>query len=277
MEDRIKKILIKDLVKLCNISYKNQEEVKKIYQIRPYNEFNNTLYNCINEPKLICSDCDTDCQVYRTIYNNNGKNILLLIFRGTSTNKDILIDLDVYRDYLYLDNYEGTKPLIHSGFLEQFETVKNKIIEEIEEYKKLNNNFHIIFTGHSLGGALATLSSLYFYYKYKLEEIEINTITFGSPRVGDKIFVKLFNENIKLSYRFVNDNDPIPLLPTRMRYKHVKGCCWLYEDRILNEIKVNRCCRFIRNLFLSFMGYKYNPLEDHKCITYINDINIIYS
>lgn len=266
--------LIKDLIKLCNISYFNQKDINKIYKLDK--NYTDLQIKCINVPKLINSSCDADCQVYTTIYNKEDIHILLIIFRGTSSNKDILIDLDVYRDYIYLDNYTGKDiPLVHSGFLQQFETVKDKIIYEIEEYKNLYKERQIICTGHSLGGALATLASLYFHYKYKLDNININTITFGSPRVGDKIFVKLFNKNIEKSYRFVNDNDPIPLLPTPIRYKHVKGCYWLYEDKILNEIKVNRCFRFIRNLFLNLFGYIYNPLDDHKCISYINDINII--
>lgn len=271
--------LIKNIVKLCSLSYKEQKDINYIYKNRPYDEINNTLYNCINIPKLICSKCETDCQVYTTIYNFEGKNILVVIYRGTSSKKDILIDMDIYRDYLYLDNYIGAEiPLVHSGFFEQFNTVKCNITNIIDNYIQNSidkSNLHIIFTGHSLGGALSTLSCLYFYYKYISYKINIDNITFGSPRVGDRIFVKLFNDCINKSYRFVNDNDPIPLLPSPIRYKHVKGCYWLYEDTILNEIKINRTFRFIRNLFLNFIGYKYNPLNDHKCISYIYDIDII--
>ena len=62
-----------------------------------------------------------------------------------------------------------------------------------------------------MGGALATISSLAFSLKYP--DLNIACITFGSPRVGDSIFATYFNKIVKESYRFVNDNDPVPCIP----------------------------------------------------------------
>ena len=53
---------------------------------------------------------------------------------------------------------------------------------------------------------------------------------------------------------------------------HVKGCIWLYEDKVLNEIKVWRGYRFIKNTFLSLFGYGYNPSNDHSCEEYCKDL-----
>ena len=63
------------------------------------------------------------------------------------------------------------------------------------------------------------------------------------------------------SYRFVNDNDPVPCLPSRLRYKHVNGCKWLYQDKILSETKGWRFYRFLKNTFLSLFGYGYNRIK----------------
>ena len=105
--------------------------------------------------------------------------------------------------------------------------------------------------------------------------MKINCITFGSPRVGDYNFSKYFNNRIKNSCRFVNDNDPIQCIPTTWRYKHVKGCIWLYDDQVKNEINVWRGWRFIKNYILSFFGYGYDSSKDHSCSEYIKDLDIL--
>lgn len=188
---------------------------------------------------------------------------------------------------------------VHSGFNNQFLSVKEPLENTIDNFmnqhfqdnpiwgKQYQNgdesdgnlmknndidaNPSIIFTGHSLGGALATLSSLYFKCKYP--EAEVSCITFGSPRAGCSEFTKLFNDNIEESYRFVNDNDPVPCVPLAWRFKHVKGCKWLYQDKIMNEIGVNRLWRFIKNSILNLFGLGgYNAAGDHSCSGYVYDL-----
>ena len=61
------------------------------------------------------------------------------------------------------------------------------IINEINNHK----DYQIIFTGHSLGGAIATLAS-YYFSKHKLAENDLVLITFGQPRVGNENFARDF-------------------------------------------------------------------------------------
>ena len=188
---------------------------------------------------------------------------------------------------------------VHSGFNNQFLSVREPLEAKVDDFmyqhfqkypvwgknyqngEECNGNLNnkeeiepiptIIFTGHSLGGALATLSSLYFKCKYP--EAEISCITFGSPRAGCSEFAKLFNENIDESYRFVNDNDPVPCVPLAWRFKHVKGCKWLYQDKVMNEISVNRLWRFLKNTVLNLFGLGgYNAVGDHSCSGYVFDL-----
>lgn len=64
-----------------------------------------------------------------------------------------------------------------------FDTIKNDIFsEEILKDIQENKDYQIIFTGHSLGGAISTLAS-YYYAKHNLAENEPVLITFGQPRV----------------------------------------------------------------------------------------------
>jgi len=60
-----------------------------------------------------------------------------------------------------------------------------------------------IFTGHSLGGALAMLAASY----WPPEQVH----TFGCPRVGNSGFVKTVLCKV---HRYENWDDPVPYLPT---------------------------------------------------------------
>ena len=70
----------------------------------------------------------------------------------------------------------------------------------------MDNNYQIIFVGHSLGGAIATISSFYYIKKYKFSAENI-LITFGQPRVGSESFAKELTNDLKQIYRIARPND----------------------------------------------------------------------
>lgn len=266
--------LIKDLARLCNLAYLNQEKIKENFECRPYNctDDNNVFYHC-NKPTFISSE--NDCQLYICKYDNK----LVTWFRGTESKQDILIDLNFFRTEFILPTLQSqnisNNILVHQGFYNQFNSVfsvlDNNINNYINDSNDNNDSKELIFVGHSLGGALATLGACYYSLKYP--NIKTSCVTFGSPRVGNNDFAKIFNKNVAESYRFVNDNDPVPCLPSSLRFKHVNGCKWLYQDQLLNETVGWRFWRFFKNTFLSLFGYGYNALEDHSCENYIEDID----
>jgi len=252
---------IVDCARLSTLCYLDKEALHKCYTCdRPYNKDSYELvFNTINkEPEYI--ECpESDCQLLVTEYNDH----LIVNFRGTESKKDILTDLNMIQEKLILDGLTDA-PYVHRGFLNQFLSVKDSLD------KRVTDKMSIIFCGHSLGGALATIASL--YYSFKHRDKIIKCITFGSPRVGDSYFAKLFNKTIVCSIRYVNDNDPVPCLPSAWRFKHVKGLRWLNEDIIQHEITAWRFYRFIKNSVLDIFGYGYNALNDHSCNNYIKDI-----
>lgn len=259
----LSKNLICDVVRLSSVCYQPNETIKNEYcNKRPYNKDDtscvfNTLKTC---PILYTSD--KDCEVL--VCEHESKS-LIVAFRGTSSTKDILTDLMITREKLSLMNLPENKwPLVHSGFSEQFFSITHKMEESI----KSNNS--IIFCGHSLGGALASIGSLYYACKYP--EKNISCITFGSPRAGNYQFTDYFDRKIGNSLRFVNDNDPVPCVPSRWRFKHVKGLQWFNKNEVEHEIDVSRFYRFLKNTILSLFGFGYNACDDHKCDNYINDV-----
>jgi hypothetical protein len=74
----------------------------------------------------------------------------------------------------------------------------------------------IRLTGHSLGGAMATLCAL----KLKLKGYEnVELVTFGSPRVGNHHFSRLMKKVLpETTARFVNMGDPVAKFPPKAAY-----------------------------------------------------------
>ncbi len=166
---------------------------------------------------------------FETFYDINGtqafiassKKILVVSFRGTQIDekKDLLTDIDIF-----LTTIKGDAQ-VHRGFVRGYNMVKNQIIQKLKTFQK--KGYKLYFTGHSLGASLALLLAT---------DVKPTAVyTFGSPRMGDEKFVKLF-ENIKV-YRVVNGCDIVPSLPfTGEMFLHI-GQMWFfnYEGKIFSE------------------------------------------
>jgi hypothetical protein len=150
-------------------------------------------------------------------------NVMVLAFRGTKNTENFLTDAET--PLVRTATYPG---LVHLGF--------STAIEEVwEEVRRLLgaacHALPICVTGHSLGGAMATLASV----RLTREGYTVRSVyTYGSPRVGDRVFRDAYD---LLNYRFVNDNDLVPHLPFRWCYKHVGELKLLNRQGHLDEGK----------------------------------------
>merc|ERR1719210_1823186 len=81
-----------------------------------------------------------------------------------------------------------------------------------------------ILTGHSMGGALAQLLALQLYFHDNSFWRKDNWIvSFGSPRIGDRQFAKVFEQQIppRRNIRFVYRADAMPAFPLLSEgYRH---------------------------------------------------------
>ncbi len=134
---------------------------------------------------------------------------MVICFRGTEPRNwsDIKADL---RAWLIKD--ERIAPClsgrVHKGFYFELKKIIDRIYISIEQ---MRHNKKLYLTGHSLGGAIATIAS------GKIENVDL-LCTFGAPRVGTRKYIK----NIKCKHlRFVNNNDVVPSVPPSLLfYKH---------------------------------------------------------
>lgn len=106
---------------------------------------------------------------------------------------------------------------MHNGFVRAMITIQDRLHQYIVAHQPRK----LTITGHSLGGALATLCALDMRLTYDGQH-EIDLYTFGAPRVGNSDFQALFNESVPNSYRIVNGQDIVPTIPGEfLGYRHV--------------------------------------------------------
>lgn len=126
----------------------------------------------------------------------------VLSFRGTEIQQksDVLADLEAGK------NFERSGGKVHYGFKHELD----KLWPSIE--KSLDKIDNLYITGHSLGAAMATIAAS------RIQEKVTSLVTFGSPRVGTREFVK----NLKvIHYRVQNNCDDVTKVPFKfMGFEH---------------------------------------------------------
>lgn len=128
-----------------------------------------------------------------------------LVFRGTVTVEEWIRNLNISLAPFLRDGFGK----VHEGFLQTYGLLRSAILEALVTD---GGGKRLFITGHSLGGALATLAAA---------DISRGTMypspvlyTFGSPRVGDRFFADAFNRRNGLSsYRVVNTSDVVVSIP----------------------------------------------------------------
>lgn len=134
-----------------------------------------------------------------------GGDLAVLAFRGTES--DDLTDIVVDAKFLPVD--WRTAGRVHGGFgdvLNDPDDVWPDISRAMEEV----NTPRLLFTGHSLGAALATLAA-------SLHR-PASLYTFGSPYVGDGEFRDAMND--VAAHRYVDCCDLVTRVPPKL-YEHV--------------------------------------------------------
>lgn len=154
-----------------------------------------------------------------------GHSALVLAFRGTDRPQDWIANLN----YAQLEGYGGR---VHRGFAQALESVWEALFCLVRTLRDKKQTVWI--TGHSLGGALATLAA------QRLEATcgPVRVYTFGQPRVGDPAFAEAFRPAL---FRIVNYRDIVATLPLPgpfHRYRHVGRLLWLDGKGRLHKRRV---------------------------------------
>lgn len=137
---------------------------------------------------------------------------------------------------------------LHAGFANGYAYMAPQVRKLIDLGRSKYPNARLIFLGHSLGGALATVAAADHIGLSGMKSI----YTFGAPRVGDQTFVSWINAKIPDNIRVTHNTDIVPKVPPRM-------LGFLHAGR---EV-------FLNAPGTSYNLCAYNPtgVEDDSCIT----------
>tara|TARA_E500000331_G_scaffold164754_1_gene159634 strand:+ start:242 stop:1231 length:990 start_codon:yes stop_codon:yes gene_type:complete len=226
---------------------------------------NNARRAAMLELKLFCpkgqihtfiDDPNSDIQVGITI--NHAEKHFAVVFRGSESIKDWYYDLQIYK-HKYKD-----KIWIHSGFYNQLHTdnIHLCIISKVQCILNEHPEYKLFVTGHSLGGALATLFGYILAHEF---EVFVTVVSFASPRIGNYYWKKSFEEKPNLKhFRVTNNRDLIVGTPT-INYYHVGTDIKLYEDSFyINVGKAHSC--FDYTIFSNW------SIADHSCESYYENL-----
>lgn len=149
----------------------------------------------------------SDTAVYTAFFGN----LVLVAARGTTSREGWANNLTtegVPADFFGLP----ATPSVHKGFSQTVRSAWPTFDGHVKEKAALPD-VRFVVTGHSRGGALATLLALKIADAYgKPAEV----VTFGAPRVGDAAFVAEATKKLGPSaWRFEFAEDPVPHLPPR--------------------------------------------------------------
>ena len=113
------------------------------------------------------------------LYTFISYDVCYVVFRGSQEPLDFLSDSRM--GYTNMNVGEGVK--VHKGFLMQYEPVKEELHTFLDSHAE--EYASIVFTGHSLGAALATLASVSYVDHQRVLEWQqkvVKLYNFGSPR-----------------------------------------------------------------------------------------------
>jgi triacylglycerol lipase len=145
----------------------------------------------------------------------SNDDALVVVFRGTRLQVHTLLDAaevvmlnqdDLWIDSQFLPVVYRAGGKVHAGFLKALAEISGKL-DEIAAARQPGQR--VWLTGHSLGGALATLAAAH------LGASAIQGVyTYGCPRVGDAAFAGVLP--VDTHVRFVHRDDWVPTVPPEL-------------------------------------------------------------
>lgn len=208
----------------------------------------------------------------------NG-NVLIVVFRGTASVQNALSDIQATQEDMTSVRGQGMGR-VHSGFYRALNSVSATIARSIEELR--DRRQPVLFTGHSLGGALATLAVA---QAIAPPDSVTGLYTYGAPRVGNRTFKENFDSHYAaMTYRIRNFRDPVPDTPPELLDFTHPGQLVYYDEGTsvkagkipeaqlrCSVLQMHRCVGFHR-----MTGYeenarrnmKKNPMNTLRCLPF---------
>jgi len=155
------------------------------------------------------------------------QNTVVVAHEGTDPTKflSLLTDADVFMGALDTSLFPGVSSSVqvHDGFRDAQAETAPQILAEVKRLMAAHNTQSVTCIGHSLGGAIAEIDTLFFTLNLP-SSTSIRAFTYGTPRVGNPAFAQLIDQKVPNFKHINNEKDVIPIVPGRfLGFAHPAG------------------------------------------------------
>mmetsp|Transcript_67803 Transcript_67803/g.175627 ORF Transcript_67803/g.175627 Transcript_67803/m.175627 type:complete len:553 (+) Transcript_67803:77-1735(+) len=188
-------------------------------------DFDTNLCPRISDWDEVMLNDDSD-NIHARVLKSATAKLAVVVFRGTqmTSMKNWQVDADLIRTKLELgDGFGATE--VHEGFLNSLKRVLPRVKKWLNGYfgglySGIPDDWTVLFTGHSLGGALATLAATL----AELEQWDQRpnaVVVFGAPRIADGTLSAWWEARglCKRLLRINTYNDVIHQMPLKTSWK----------------------------------------------------------
>lgn len=161
--------------------------------------------------KLFREDTSTDVTGY--IAADHTNKLIIVSFRGSKTPDNWITNFEI--GMTKTDICDSCSA--HHGFWQSWVDARDRVLPAVAQATAANPSYQLRVTGHSLGGAIATLAAASMRNTGKT----VALYTYGSPRIGGSKISDYISKQSGGNYRVTHRNDPVPKLPLlTMGYVH---------------------------------------------------------
>ncbi|KAF8159299.1 lipase [Crassisporium funariophilum] len=202
-------------------------------------------------------------------YDTTLKSIIVG-YQGTDADKflPLLTNADFFLDELDSTLFPGVSSSIqtHNGFGEAHKRSAPSVLAAVKKGLTLYSTTQVTLVGHSLGGAIAIISSAHLSLHLPAGT-KLRTVTYGSPRVGNAAFANFVNARSEMN-RVNNKKDLIPIMPGRgLDFAHSEGEVHISSSNAWiscpGQDNTNSACTIgtVPNIFVGSLGDHSGPFD----------------
>ena len=218
--------------------------------------------NTFRLSKQVTKSCpgNARCSGYTAL--SHTERAIVIAFRGSETKSQVI--------YQSIKILTSPKVSFQAGgrvqgyFNDAFVLIWNELKPAAYKLISTYPSYKVWVTGHSLGGAIASLASTVIATEGKTTKTNLILYTFGQPRVGNYDYALKHDRFVPISFRVTHYRDPVVHLPTCK--KVVPLVCYAYSGGPYHhgkEIFYNRESMTKYSSYKNCRGLPYN--EDLGC------------
>lgn len=195
-------------------------------------------------------DAGHDTQGY--VGYTSSQSAIYVVFRGSESMSNWISNIDaILTDY---PQCSGCK--VHKGFYNAQQGALSGVLSEVKNLKEKFPSYTVIVTGHSLGAALATLTSV------DIQNAGLGPVrmfNYGCPRIGNTAFAEWYSSTISDHNRITHHKDIVVHSPMHERFTHIDKE-WYEPD---NSVPVTvKSCNGYEDKDCSYQWH-FTSVDDH--------------